>query len=42
MWIDSTTLRSGDDIAYVIAGERKQAKLLPDKEIKSIRRVQGQ
>jgi hypothetical protein len=42
MSIDSPSLRSGDHVAYVIAGERKRAKLIPDKEIKSIRRVQGQ
>jgi hypothetical protein len=42
MSIDSPALRSGDDVAYVIAGERRRARLLPDKEVKRIRRVEGQ
>ena len=39
MAISDKALLSGDQIAYVIAGERQQAKLLPNKEIKSMRRV---
>jgi hypothetical protein len=37
--IDSAQLLRGDQVAYTIAAERKQAGLLPDKQIKSIRRV---
>jgi hypothetical protein len=38
--IDSIQLLRGDQAARTIAAERKQAGLLPDKPIKSIRRVQ--
>ena len=40
--IDSAKLLRGDQAAYTVAAERKQAGLLPDKQIKSIRRVQRQ
>ncbi len=39
MAISEKALLSGDHVAYLIAGERQQAKLLPNKEIKGIRRV---
>jgi hypothetical protein len=39
MAISEKALLSGDHVSYLIAGERQQAKLLPNKEIKSIRRV---
>jgi hypothetical protein len=39
--IDSAQLLRGDQVAYTIAAERKQAGLLPHKQIKSIRRVQA-
>lgn len=37
--LDQTTLRSGDHICHLIAGERAKAGLLPNKPIKSIRRL---
>jgi hypothetical protein len=37
--IDSTKLVRGDQAAYSVATERMQAGLLPDKQIKSIRRA---
>jgi hypothetical protein len=39
MAVSDKALLNGDQIAYVIAGERQQAKLLPNKQIKSMRRV---
>jgi hypothetical protein len=39
MAISEKALLCGDHVAYPIAGERQQAKLLPSKEIRSIRRV---
>jgi hypothetical protein len=38
--IDSRTLLNGDRDAHAIAAERQREKLLPDRQIKSIRRVQ--
>jgi hypothetical protein len=42
MAIDRPALRSGDHVAHLIAAERKKAKLLPNKPIKSIRRLDYQ
>jgi hypothetical protein len=36
--IDRFTLRSGDHVARLIAGERQRAGLIPEGEIKSVKR----
>jgi hypothetical protein len=38
--IDSKSLLNGDRNAHAIVAERQRGKLLPDKQIESIRRVQ--
>lgn len=40
--IDRTSLRRGDHVATIIAGERKRAGLLADKKIVSVKRKLGQ
>jgi hypothetical protein len=37
---DQKTLHAGDQVTYSIAAKRKRLKLLPDKAIERIRRVQ--
>ena len=40
--IDRSTLRSGDHVARIVAGERQRGGEIPDGEIKSVRRAPGQ
>ena len=42
MTIDRHTLRNGDHVARIIAGERQRAGKIPEGKIKGVRRVVGQ